>query len=258
MVILANTSKTLSTQHSSESFKSVEFDDNLVLGFKIDDYSPLAYKIANKISSIKHLGEKKRLLYVALTRAKNYLIISKDKKENVSYKNSFLEWIEQIDIETIKLEEAKKQQKELSYKTVSKISKFNFESAALPTFSIQTQIGTTIHKIIELCYDEFDEKRIENIIFEYGLNKHQQKIKQAINHFIHSSIYKELKKANEIYFEFKIEDKRIDLLYKLNNQWMVVDFKTGDQRDYSNQLNEYKQLLLRNGFDNVCTKILYI
>ena len=95
MVILVDSAKSLTTQTSSESFKITELDNKIVVGFKIDEETPLAYRVASKISLLKHIEEKKRILYVALTRAKNHLIISKNLKESQQIpKNSYLEWLE--------------------------------------------------------------------------------------------------------------------------------------------------------------------
>lgn len=57
----------------------------LITGFKVDEYEPLCFRLLKQIDKLKHLAEKKRLLYVALTRAEHDVIISANMKTaNVS------------------------------------------------------------------------------------------------------------------------------------------------------------------------------
>jgi ATP-dependent exoDNAse (exonuclease V) beta subunit len=85
MIILAQSEKGLHANASGEmglSFNSFAINeqgtvsDYSAIGFKIDEYEPLIYRALKKISINKHEAEKKRLLYVALTRAEHNLIIS--------------------------------------------------------------------------------------------------------------------------------------------------------------------------------------
>ena len=45
-----------------------------IVGFKINDYIPLSHRVLKQIDKMKHLAEKKRLLYVALTRAEHDVV----------------------------------------------------------------------------------------------------------------------------------------------------------------------------------------
>jgi ATP-dependent exoDNAse (exonuclease V) beta subunit len=80
MIILADANKGLKGQASTEGIKFDKFEDkngkHILVGFKIDDYRPLSYRLLNIITPLKHIEEKKRMLYVALTRAKNNIVIS--------------------------------------------------------------------------------------------------------------------------------------------------------------------------------------
>ena len=85
MVILAQSEKGLHANASTEmglsftSFtlsldgKSKEFSG---VGFKVGEYEPLIYRALKQISKNKHEAEKKRLLYVALTRPQHNLVIA--------------------------------------------------------------------------------------------------------------------------------------------------------------------------------------
>ena len=91
MVILANSDKNVYSQIQSDSIKHNSFtlvsnnEKKLITGFKVDDYEPLSFRLLKQIDKLKHLAEKKRLLYVALTRAEHDVIISANmKNSNVS------------------------------------------------------------------------------------------------------------------------------------------------------------------------------
>lgn len=88
LVLLANSDKTLYSQITSDALKHNNFTLNKekkeIVGFKINDYTPLSHRVLKAIDKLKHLAEKKRLLYVALTRAEHDVVISaqlKAKKE---------------------------------------------------------------------------------------------------------------------------------------------------------------------------------
>ena len=82
MVIVANSDKNVYSQIQSDSIKSNSFtifknnEKKLITGFKVDNYEPLCFRLLKQIDKLKHLAEKKRLLYVALTRAEHDVIIS--------------------------------------------------------------------------------------------------------------------------------------------------------------------------------------
>jgi ATP-dependent helicase/nuclease subunit A len=85
MIILAQSEKSLSANSTGEmglSFSSFilnhgdEKIDYSAVGFKIGEYEPLVYRALKQISKNKHEAEKKRLLYVALTRAEHNLVIA--------------------------------------------------------------------------------------------------------------------------------------------------------------------------------------
>nr|MBP6714082.1 UvrD-helicase domain-containing protein [Aliarcobacter sp.] len=91
MIILVNSDKNIYTQIQSDSVKHNSFsltqtnEKKLITGFKVDEYEPFCFRLLKQIDKLKHLAEKKRLLYVALTRAEHDVIISANMKTaNVS------------------------------------------------------------------------------------------------------------------------------------------------------------------------------
>lgn len=82
-----------------------------IVGFKISDYIPLSHRVLKQVDKLKHLAEKKGLLYVALTRAEYDVVISaklKQIKENKIFlpKDSYLHMIiDALDINVSELYE---------------------------------------------------------------------------------------------------------------------------------------------------------
>ena len=96
MVILANSDKNVYSQIQSDSIKHNSFtlvsnnEKKLVTGFKVDNYEPMCFRLLKQIDKLKHLAEKKRLLYVALTRAEHDVIISANMKNSNISDSSYL------------------------------------------------------------------------------------------------------------------------------------------------------------------------
>ena len=76
LVVVASTSRSFMGRQPSESLVFDRYEKGEVVGFKVGDYVPLAYRFAKERNKAKHIAERKRLLYVALTRAEHYLAIS--------------------------------------------------------------------------------------------------------------------------------------------------------------------------------------
>jgi len=76
LVILANAGRSFMGRQPSESLVFDRYERGEVVGFKVGDYTPLAYRFAKARSKAKHIAERKRLLYVALTRAEHHLMVS--------------------------------------------------------------------------------------------------------------------------------------------------------------------------------------
>ncbi len=85
MVIMADSAKHLTSQVTSESIKFNKLKDSQgdiydLIGFKVEEYEPLSLRILKEIDKRKHMAEKKRLFYVALTRPEKHLVLSANLK----------------------------------------------------------------------------------------------------------------------------------------------------------------------------------
>jgi ATP-dependent exoDNAse (exonuclease V) beta subunit len=300
MVILANSDKNVYSQIQSDSIKHNSFtlvsnnEKKLITGFKVDDYEPLSFRLLKQIDKLKHLAEKKRLLYVALTRAEHDVIISANMKNSNISDSSYLGMIvngfginsEDLfnkDFEgcitNLKNIEISKEKKVLENKEVV-LKELKFEehikpisatSSSTKEDNIATKLGTITHKIFELYWDKFDEIDIYNIFnkFEIIEENEQSKIKNSIENFKNSNVYKLLKSDVEHRFEleFNYQDKKgfIDLVYfdKSKAGWVIVDFKTGiksqeKEEKYQTQLKFYEEVLSDIGMSVVGKEILWV
>lgn len=274
MVILANTDKNVYLQIQSDSIKYNSFSmaknnsKKLVAGFKIKDYEPLAFRVLKQIDKLKHLAEKKRLLYVALTRAEHDIVISgsitNTKTKGISISDtSFLGMIlkglsldpEELylktcdtcisNLETITIEKELKKIKN----DERRLKPLHFEEKSKSQSATQTQdsngendatkVGTITHKIFELYWDKFEQIDKQDMLakFEIEVETEKLKILNSIEKFKTSDVYKLLKDGVEHRFEleFNYQNKTgfIDLIYydKERAGWVIVDFKTGQQSE---------------------------
>jgi len=76
MVILGSTHRSFMGMQPSESLVFDQFDGHEIVGFKVGEYAPLAYRFVKERLKLKHIEERKRLLYVAMTRPENILLVS--------------------------------------------------------------------------------------------------------------------------------------------------------------------------------------
>ncbi|MGJ0359952.1 UvrD-helicase domain-containing protein [Aliarcobacter cryaerophilus] len=300
MVILANSDKDIYSQIKSDSIKSNSFklvsnnEKKLVTGFKVDNYEPMCFRLLKQIDKLKHLAEKKRLLYVALTRAEHDVIISANMKNANIKDSSYLGMIVNgLDINpddlfnkdfdgcitNLENIEISKESKILENKeVVLKELKFDeyFKPISATNSSTKednnaTKLGTITHKIFELYWDKFDEIDIELILnkFEIIEENEQLKIKNSIEYFKNSDVYKLLKSGVEHRFEleFNYQDKKgfIDLVYfdKEKDGWVIVDFKTGiksqeKEEQYQKQLEFYEEVLSDIGMSVAGKQILWV
>ena len=300
MVILANSDKNVYSQIQSDSIKHNSFtlvsnnEKKLITGFKVDDYEPLSFRLLKQIDKLKHLAEKKRLLYVALTRAEHDVIISANMKNANIKDSSYLGMIVNgLDINpddlfnkdfdgcitNLENIEISKEYKILeNEEIVLKELKFDeyFKPISATNSSTKednnaTKLGTITHKIFELYWDKFDEIDIELILnkFEIIEEIEQTKIKYSIQNFKSSNVYQLLKSGVEHRFEleFNYQDKKgfIDLVYFDENSagWVIVDFKTGiksqeKEEKYQKQLEFYEEVLNDIGMSVVGKEILWV
>jgi ATP-dependent helicase/nuclease subunit A len=76
MVILGSTNRSFMGQQPSEDLVFDSFNDQEMVGFAVGNYKPLAYRFIKERTTLKHIAERKRLLYVGMTRPEHHLVIS--------------------------------------------------------------------------------------------------------------------------------------------------------------------------------------
>lgn len=274
MVILANAQKGLYGQIQSDTIKHNNFtlsngEKKEIAGFKIGDYEPLSFRVLKKIDKLKHIAEKKRLFYVALTRAEHDIVISaklsKSKSDgHISLReDSYLAMIcegqniSKVDLFDQNLPNSIANLPKLSIEKAIPIPQNNEIVLKELTFANQNTIsatmnpenwtfdktkaklGTAVHKIFELYSKNIDSIDLNNVYQKFGIVEEveQEKIKTAITNFKNTDAYKAILNGSKHYFEleFHDEEKRgfIDLVYfdKEKDGWVIADFKTGNKSD---------------------------
>ena len=193
------------------------------VGFKIEEYELLIYRVLKQIGRNKHEAEKKRLLYVALTRAEHNLIIAgsiyKTSKNEISLSdNSYLGWItnkvfqldkevvfEQIQNDAISFIDTKQfaniQGQKLSphtlevttytplkvgFKAVKKKIASKDENAKEiinENLAKQASIGTMIHSILQYYWAKLAESNVLELIFRKYM-VFDEEVKQKLSCYI--------------------------------------------------------------------------
>ena len=300
MIILVNSDKNIYTQIQSDSVKHNSFsltqtnEKKLITGFKVDEYEPFCFRLLKQIDKLKHLAEKKRLLYVALTRAEHDVIISANMKTANVSDSSYLGMIVNglginpedlfnkdfqgciTNLENIELQKEEKvlENKEIVLKKIKfeeYIKPISATSSSLKENNIATKIGTITHKIFEVYWDKFEEIDLNNIFDKFGISEknEQLKIKNSIENFESTDVYKLLKSGVEHRFEleFNYQDKTgfIDLVYFDESKagWVIIDFKTGfksqeKEEKYHKQLSFYEEVLSDIGMKIIDKKIFWV
>jgi len=259
LIILAQAHKNLRPNRQDaiiDTKYSIGGKEKYLIGFKIDEYKPISYRVADFIDRLKFYEEKKRLLYVALTRAKHNIVVSTIKNPP---ENSYAKWLAVENLEKIELKDTNINKKE-EFILIDYFEGEFTEPIEIPSFNKKLNFGSAVHKIIELYHDNFSDEKIQKICDVYTVDFNE--VKKMINKFKNSEIYKELQKADIKEFEWEFEDEkgfgRIDLWYVLNGICKIVDFKTGTIGNYSNQLERYKKALQKQGFKKIETTLFYL
>jgi len=292
-VLLGNSDKGLYSQITSDALKHNNFTLNNekkeIVGFKINDYTPLSHRVLKEIDKLKHLAEKKRLLYVALTRAEHDVVISanlKQKKDGAislredSYLHMMCQALEIdsdelygqnksycIGLEDSSSEDAPRQKLEYIQHTLEPIS-FETNTLVSATSSADTtsndniaaKLGTVTHKIIELYWSTFSKNQ-NDILDKMMIYEPSQRksIIENMDNFYGSDVYELLKSGVEHHFEleFTVDEKTgfIDFIYfdKENKGWVIVDFKTG--RETQDKNSKYQEQL--NFYQDVLESLGY-
>lgn len=249
---------------------------------KINNYykNTILKNIVKQQTKEEEIGERIRLLYVALTRAEEKMIVIVPKQEklnmsnysnyNKSKYNSFLNILESIykyienqviekqeiinkdylllkeeKIANLKLKEDKLKVKELEI-TNQILEQAHYSKEVIKRKEKEEinnlKTGTKIHEIFEL-YD-FKEN-----INNYNIDKN---IKEKIINFTNSDIIKENinnKFIKEYEFNYIKDNKEytgiIDLLIEREDKYIIIDYKLSNINDenYDKQLNGYREYI---------------
>ncbi len=301
LVLLANSEKGLYSQITSDALKHNNFtlsgEKKEIVGFKLNEYSPLSHRVLKQLDKFKHIAEKKRLLYVALTRAEHDVVISAQLKETskglISLReDSYLHMIcqpleidkeelygqnstyclslagEEVSIEDTKIEYVNFDLQEIEFN--SKELKSATAKNETTTQNSAALLGTTTHKIIELYWDSFQENR-EAILDKMMIFEpiHRTAITENMNAFYKSEVYKQLQTGVQHHFEleFNVGEKIgfIDFIYydEQRNGWVIVDFKTGKEshqknEEYQKQLDFYQNVMESLNYEVVESRLLWL
>ncbi|MDD3596500.1 UvrD-helicase domain-containing protein [Sulfuricurvum sp.] len=76
MVIIGSMNRSFLGMSKQETLVYDRFEEKEMIGFKIGDYEPLVYKFIKDRINQKHIAERKRLFYVAMTRPEHHLVLS--------------------------------------------------------------------------------------------------------------------------------------------------------------------------------------
>jgi ATP-dependent exoDNAse (exonuclease V) beta subunit len=256
LVLLGNSGKSLYSQVNTDSLKHNNFTLNNekkeIVGFKINDYTPLSHRVLKAIDKLKHLAEKKRLLYVALTRAEYDVVISaqlnqteaaKKGKTKISLsKDSYLNMICEslgIDKDELYAQNEKYCIQLLSDVTIAvekdevkyvqhSLKPINFKSNSLISATADNKttsndntaanLGTITHKIVELYWNNFRQNK-DTILDKMMIFEPLQRetIIKNMNSFYKSNVYELLNDSVEHKFEleFNLDGKTgfIDFIY---------------------------------------------
>ena len=245
-------------------------NDNLILPF-IDNnikYHNLEWFDYKQAYLKDEISEKIRLLYVALTRAKEKMIIplnlNNSTKKSIGDSRSFADFIIKIKDELYNyVKPVIKEDLSIDYNY--KIHKYkhdiqnnlkdfsyikienNKQEKQTQTFSKQLDIKENDTSVLDLG------NKLHNILFQLDFNnpnlaKYDSSTQSIINRFLTMN-FLDISNSINIYkeFEFINDDKHgvIDLIIEYENEYKIIDYKLSniDDPKYVEQLNGYKTYL---------------
>lgn len=255
----------------------------IIIPYFNDYYKDTIYKTLLKLDTKKEeISERIRLLYVALTRAKEKMIIvipkieEEEKKENISIyeKQKITSFLDMIKLIYLKIEKYQKDvnanytkdylinKNNLDYNKLKEkdnlvVEELNIESEELKEehFSKnqihlitkeekeKMKFGTNIHEKLELI--DFKDPDY-SYLTEFEKEKIEKFIKSDI---IQSNLNLEASFYKEFEFTYLEEDSLkhgiIDLMIESNDEIIIIDYKLKNVLDeaYKKQLNGYKEVI---------------
>jgi ATP-dependent helicase/nuclease subunit A len=252
MVIVADSAKALTSQVTTEVIKFNNFKDTMgdkynLVGFKLGEYEPISMRLLKEVDKRKHMAEKKRLYYVALTRAQNHLVISANLKPTNggvgSINNSYL----QMTLQAVGISKEELFEKETStypykfifsddlkqsepvqiikeFEKVKPLEPITFavkSNQSATSTAVKSEIkspemeraslrGTIVHKALELFWDRMDEESLFNNLFaKEGIDEQafQDEIKTIARNFQNSHVYGKLSSGAQHLFEYRFDEE---------------------------------------------------
>ncbi len=246
-------------------------------------------------------GEKLRLVYVAATRAENLLIVShytgkedagswhslyahlEEIAELPNYetaartdnKSSLPDW-EQWEQERVARWESVKEPSHTRHAVTKKAT--GTEAPNEEQRERSRNEGSVVHRLFEMAIKNFlpedEEAYILQQVLDAGLEQNRAaKIKRALDDFKASEIWTELTSSEKVYTEvsFAVPTTEggilrgiIDLVYRIEQGWKVVDYKTGAggkevlAEQYAKQVNTYAEKWCEISGDDVVEKGVWL
>jgi len=225
-------------------------------------------------------AESRRLDYVAVTRAKNILIVStyEDSKRPKAWSifydflktasklnNESLQCINEGEKVYIEDSEYKNEMEKInrnienlnkpSYKRTSVTSEVKDSIVFTKTAGQGAKFGSIAHKAVEYVCKQGSENinlKIKKWAEDEGLDeKAAEGLKGITDNFIKSPLYERIIKSDEKYFELTFANKTengiiqgvIDLVFKEDEAWFIVDYKTDDYEAEPERKNTYEKQL---------------
>jgi ATP-dependent helicase/nuclease subunit A len=252
MVIVADTAKALTSQVTTETIKFNSFKDTMgekynLVGFKMGDYEPISMRLLKEVDKRKHMAEKKRLYYVALTRAQNHLVISANLKPTNSGVGSISNSYLQMTLQAVGISKEELFEKETSaypYKfifsddlkpssPVQIVKEFEKVKPLAPiSFAVKSNQSATstvvqsekkspeleraalrgimVHKALELFWNRLDEDEVFEGLFEKESIEDIElrlEIMVLARNFVHTEVYMMLRSGVQYLFEYHFDEE---------------------------------------------------
>lgn len=227
--------------------------------YKISAYESFdeSYKKALEKEKSLNLDDEKNVLYVALTRAKNNLIIFKKEKNSV-FDILNLTTFKSGNLISSQVIEQKEIRQEITYKSLDlgkQEFKISNESSTNSEILKAKYFGLATHYTLEMMI-QFDDENLEHSLnlsktkyFNYLEELDFLAIKKLIQNLIKEEKFKNLIKDAQIVHEqalvYNKEIRVLDLLLYKNGRFIIVDYKTTTQvlSSHKTQVEYYKKAI---------------
>jgi ATP-dependent helicase/nuclease subunit A len=281
-----------STSYKSFSTSVLEHHDKYLVG------SPYMHRLVEErqfswdYQQNEHDKEYKNLLYVAITRAKKMFVVggiesSKTKQQdNKIWYNTLTNINDKSIYSVLELNQNSNNQNNENINTKElNLNKNIQNNIRLPKIQITIkpreiptigqEIGSIMDKLLELITNNKNKiPKIEQALMWLKIPLHKkfmleialdkvEKILNAQNLQIVFDNKSYIKAMNEQSFAYQSKIYRMDRIIQLDDNWLIIDYKFGDEQkhieQYTKQLSLYKSILAKNlnlKLDNIKTAII--